>query len=349
MKKKNIAILFGGASAEYLISLQSAYAVITHLDTDKYVPVLVGVTKQGHWFHYRGDAEDILSDTWCDPKYCVQAFISPYRKNTGLVEFDTDGPNFTKLDAAFPIMHGSFGEDGTVQGLLELAGIPIVGCGTLASAICMDKDVAHKLAAREGIAVPPSMTFARKADLGEIKATAEALGYPVFVKPVKAGSSFGISKVVDFSSLPVAVEEALKYDTRIILEKEIEGFEVGCAVLGNDELTVGELDEVELKRGFFDYREKYNLITAKIHVPARISAEKASEVKQIASKLYRLFRCSGFARIDFFVDLNGKILFNEVNTIPGFTTHSRYPAMMKSAGLDFGTVVNKLIEMAVAP
>lgn len=167
-KEKHCHSLWRGV-AEYLISLQSAYAVITHLDTDKYVPVLVGVTKQGHWFHYRGDAEDILSDTWCDPKYCVQAFISPCRKNTGLVEFGADGPTFTQLDVAFPIMHGSFGEDGTVQGLLELAGIPIVGCGTLASAICMDKDVAHKLAAREGIAFPPSMTFARKADLGKSK------------------------------------------------------------------------------------------------------------------------------------------------------------------------------------
>ena len=216
----------------------------------------MGVTKQGHWFHYCGDAEDILSDTWCDPKHCAQAFISPCLKNTGLVEFDTDGPNFIKLDAAFPIMHGSFGEDGTVQGLLELVGIPIVGCGTLASTICMDKDIEHKLAAREGIAVPPSMTFVRKVDIGVVKTTAEILGYhPVFIKPVKAGSSFGVSKVVDFSSLPAAVEEAFKYDKQIILEKAIEGFELGCAILGNDELTIGDLDEVELTRGFFDYRE----------------------------------------------------------------------------------------------
>lgn len=348
MKKKMLAILFGGLSSEYSVSLQSAHAVIAHLDTEKYEPVLVGITKQGHWFRYRGSEEAILHDKWCKPKYCTHAVISPSRGDAGLVEFGEEGAVFTKPDAAFPVMHGPFGEDGTIQGLLELAGIPVVGCGTTASAICMDKDAAHRIVRSSGIKVPESKVFSNSAPFEEIETAATSLRYPVFVKPARAGSSFGVSRVVSAEGLATAVAEAFGHDRRIILEEAIAGFEVGCAVLGCDELTIGALDEVELAGGFFDFTEKYNLVTSRIHVPARLPEEKASEIKRAGADIYKLLGCSGFARVDMFATPDGRIVFNEVNTIPGFTVHSRYPAMMKAIGLDFATMLDRLIETAVA-
>jgi len=309
----------------------------------------VGITQQGHWFRYRGDAARILDDTWCNPHHCTPAFISPCRQHAGLVEFGTGVTVFTRLDAAFPVMHGTFGEDGTVQGLLELAGIPIVGCGTLASAACMDKNVAHKPLQAAGIAVPQSATFGGSTDFTEIEAAAKALGFPLFVKPVRAGSSFGVSRVANATGLAGAVQKAFLYDDHLLLEEAIDGFEVGCAVLGNKDLTIGALDEIELAGGFFDYTEKYNLVTSKIHVPARLPAEKTDEIKQIAANIYRLLGCKGFARVDMFVTPEGRVVFNEVNTVPGFTPHSRYPTMMQAVGLDFTAVVDRLVTLAVAP
>ena len=347
MNKKTIGILFGGMSAEYHISLQSAHAVITHLNTERIEPVLIGVNRLGHWFRYHGSVDHILDDTWCNPKYCTPAVISPCRKNAGLIEYGTKGTAFSRLDAAFPIMHGPFGEDGTVQGLIELAGIPLVGCGTLASASCMDKDMAHRLAASVGIAVPKSASFDSTVPFVEIEKAVETLSYPLFVKPVRAGSSFGVSKVMTKDDISEAVQEAFRYDTRILLEKCIEGFEVGCAVMGNEDLLVGELDEVELTGGFFDYTEKYNLVTSRIHVPARLSFDKTEEVKETAKAIYRALGCKGFARVDMFVTPENRVLFNEVNTIPGFTAHSRFPSMMKAAGMSFEMVIERLIETAV--
>lgn len=346
MDKKNIAILFGGMSAEYPISLQSAHAVITHLDTDKYTPILVGITQNGEWLRYRGGAEAILNDSWNTSASCTPAFISPCRRSAGLVELGA-ATVFTRLDAAFPVMHGPLGEDGTVQGLLELAGIPIVGCGTTASALCMDKDIAHLLVQSTGVTVPASHSFSRGAAPEKIHAAASTLGYPLFVKPVRAGSSFGISQVENETELDAAVHAAFAYDTRILLEVAVEGFEVGCAVLGDETLTIGEPDEVELASGFFNFDEKYSLATSRIHVPARVAPEKREQLKQTAAAIYRRLGCSGFARVDMFLRPTGEIVFSEVNTIPGFTPHSRYPGMMKAAGLDFATLVERLLEAAV--
>lgn len=345
--KKVVAVLFGGASPEYSVSLQSAHAVITHIDTDKYLPVPIGITKEGHWFRYGGAVVNLLSDTWCDPEYCTPAFISPCRQNAGLVELSGGAPVFTKLDAVFPVMHGRFGEDGTMQGLIELAGIPIVGCGTAASAVCMDKELSHRLVHSAGMEAPSSVTFSRGAAFGEIEAAARSLGWPVFVKPVRAGSSFGISRVASASELPGAVNGAFQYDTQIIVEELISGFEVGCAVIGGDELIIGEPDEIELAGGFFDYTEKYGLITSKIHVPARVAPEMTEKIKETAARIYRTLGCSGFARVDQFLTSGGRLVFNEVNTVPGFTTHSRFPAMLSAAGLSFGTVIDMLIGTAV--
>ena len=348
-QKLNVAILFGGCSPEYSVSLESAHAVISHLDPSKYTPVLIGISPSGQWFHYTGPVEDIAQDKWLDPAHCASAVISPSRGDRELLVLETEGVRKIHLDAAFPVLHGRNGEDGTVQGLLELAGIPVVGCGVLSSALCMDKDRAHRLVGAAGVTVPTSYVLRREEDPGQAEVYAETLGFPLFVKPVRAGSSYGITKVNEQRQLMDAVKLAFEYDDQIILEECISGFEVGCAVLGNEALTVGEVDEIELSDGFFDFTEKYTLKTSSIHVPARIAPEKAREIKETAKCIYRTLDCRGFARVDMFLDDRGRIVFNEVNTIPGFTSHSRYPSMMKAAGMSFEQVISAVIELAVRP
>lgn len=347
MKRLNIAILFGGCSPEYSVSLQSAHSVIQHIDTDKYIPVLIGISSKGEWYRFDGDIEKIAGDTWCNPSDCLPAMISPDRGAHALLVFYPDKVTKLLIDAAFPVLHGKNGEDGTVQGLLELAGIPLVGCGTLSSALCMDKERAHKLASASGVAVPDSFVLKKNRDAEIALTQAEHLGYPLFVKPVRAGSSYGITKVTDWHDLPAAIKLAFEYDNEVIIEKSITGFEVGCAVMGNDELTVGEVDEIELSDGFFNFTEKYTLKTSAIHVPARIPKEKAEEIKQTAKIIYQALGCRGFARVDMFLDARGRVVFNEVNTIPGFTSHSRYPNMMKAVGIPFEQVISRVIELAV--
>ena len=348
MKKYNVAVLFGGFSPEYSVSLESAHAVITHMDRTQYSPVLIGISPKGNWFHFTGAVEKIKLDTWNNPDDCAPALVSPDRDAPGLLVQTTADMEKIPLDAAFPVLHGRNGEDGTVQGLFELAGIPLVGCGVLASALCMDKDRAHKLAQAAGITIPLSTVLTKKARKEEAFTCAEKLGYPLFVKPVRAGSSYGITRVAERGGLSAALELAFAYDDHIILEEAISGFEVGCAVLGNDTLTVGELDEIELADGFFDFTEKYTLKTSAIHVPARISPAKTAEMKEAARRIYKALGCQGFARVDLFLDKDGRVVFNEVNTIPGFTAHSRYPSMMKAVGMSFEQVISSVIELAVS-
>jgi D-alanine---D-serine ligase len=253
------------------------------------------------------------------------------------------------IDLAFPVLHGKNGEDGTLQGLLEMAGIPFVGCGTLASAVCMDKDVAHRLVRAAGIKTPKSAVITKKAAYEELNELTKALAFPLFVKPANAGSSFGITKAGGPEELAAAVAEAFVHDKKVVIEEAVEGFEVGCAVMGNDELTVGEVDEIELSSGFFDYTEKYMLKTARIFMPARISVKTAERIKHTAARVYRALGCRGMARVDMFLTPGNRIVFNEVNTIPGFTSHSRYPNMMSGIGLGFGEVLDKLIALAEEP
>lgn len=347
MKKLNIAVIFGGLSPEYNISLESAHSVIGHMDTEKYTPILIGISSKGDWFRFDGDIEKIAKDTWCNSSDCIPAALSPNRTAHTLLVFHPDRTEVIPIDAAFPVLHGRNGEDGTVQGLFELTGIPLVGCGTLSSALCMDKDRAHQLVHAAGIPVPDSFVLEKNMDAGKALAQAEGIGYPLFVKPIRNGSSFGITKVIDRHELPAAIKLAFSYDDQVIIEKNITGFEVGCAIMGNDDLTVGEVDEIELSSGFFDFTEKYTLKTSAIHVPARISKEKAEEIKQTASVIYRVLGCRGFARVDMFLDAYGTIVFNEVNTIPGFTSHSRFPNMMKAIGISFEQVISRVIELAV--
>ncbi len=353
MKKITLAVLFGGSSTEYEISLQSAHALLTHLDRDRYEPVLLGITRDGRWLLYQGPVDALLDDTWhTDARHTVPAVISPDRGVHGLLLIAPAGPSTRYLDAAFPVLHGKNGEDGTVQGLLELAGIPVVGCGVLASALCMDKDVAHRLVQAAGVAVPPSILFRAGEGLDTLPERTASLTYPLFVKPARAGSSFGITKVEEPGVLAEAVTAALAHDSKVVIEEAVPGFEVGCAVLGNEVLTVGHVDEIELSGGFFNYTEKYGLITSSIHMPARISQEKETEI-QVTAQLDALPGAGGnpafygFARVDLFLTPDGRIVFNEVNTIPGFTAHSRYPNMMRSIGLEFGPLLDRLIGLAV--
>ncbi len=347
MDLKNIAIIFGGCSSEYEVSLQSAAAVLRSLDSDLYNAVKVGITRNGQWFLFKGDESAIEDGTWTHGD-CVPAFISPDRKTHGLIVMEgKTGTSSIYLDGAFPVLHGKFGEDGTVQGLLALAGIPCIGCGVLASALCMDKFIAHQLAELAGVRVPRAVVLERMGNAAYFEEQTGHLHYPLFVKPVCAGSSFGITKVEKKEALPDAIVAAFAHDTRVIVEEAVQGFEVGCAVMGNDELLVGEVDEIELSDGFFNYEEKYTLKSSKIHMPARIDALTAVRIKETARLLYRTLMCSGFARVDMFLTPENEIVFNEINTIPGFTSHSRYPNMMKGAGLSFEETVNRIVKQEV--
>ena len=347
MKRMTVAVLFGGCSPEYDVSLNSAYSIISAIDRDKYTVILIGITRQGEWYTYSGSVEDIPEDKWHADKNCLKRAAISSSKGEGLLEFEGGQVTATKLDAVFPVLHGRYGEDGTVQGLCELAGIPVVGSGAAASALCMDKDRAHKLVSLAGIRVPKSVCFEYPPSESELMEAVRELNTPVFVKPVKAGSSFGITKVENHEELGEAVRAALEYDNAVIIEESIGGFETGCAVVGNDDLMTGRIDEIELAHGFFDYEEKYTLKTSKIHMPARIDAETEKRLQEAAKTIYRALGCRGYARVDIFLTKEREIVFNEANTIPGFTSHSRFPNMMKGVGVGFGELVGMLIELGL--
>ena len=315
------------------------------MDRSRYSPVPVGITPEGRWLYYTGDLDAIPDGRWQDGP-CIPCTLCLDRESRTLLLLD-GSRNTLSLDAAFPVLHGKNGEDGTLQGLLELAGVPVIGCGVLSSALCMDKDRSHKLAALAGVKVPRSAVFPRGTSVDELQRAAQTLGYPLFVKPVRAGSSFGVSMVRAPEELAEAAACAFANDRELLLEEAIPGFEVSCAVLGTESLTVGAVDEIELSQGFFDFEEKYTLKTSAIHCPARIPAEKTAEIRQAAQTIYRALDCKGFARVDLFLTPEGSIIFNEVNTIPGFTAHSRYPNMMRAAGLDFTALISRIIETEV--
>ena len=347
MSKKTVAVLFGGQSSEYSVSLQSALSVLKNIDREKYEVIPIGITVSGDWYRFTGDLERIGEDAWWENVgELIPVAVSVSRSTRGFLELD--GPKWRRLpvDAVFPVLHGKNGEDGTVQGLFELAGVPIIGCGTLSSALCMDKERAHVLARAAGVAVPKSLSF-NAGNKSKAMARAGRIGYPMFVKPVRAGSSYGVTKVERPEDLQKAVDEALRYDDRGVMEQAIPGFEVGCAVMGRDKLIVGRVDEIELAGGFFDFKEKYETETAKIHMPARIDPATEKRIVNAAKTVYRALDCSGFARVDMFLTPDGEIVFNEVNTIPGLTSHSRFPGMMRGIGMDFSDMLSELLEMYI--
>lgn len=347
MKKATVAVLFGGCSTEYEVSLSSAAAIIEHLDRDRYHIVTVGITRNGQWLLYKGEVEGIRDDSWHAHPDCSPACISPSREVRGLIEFISTEFRIIPIDVVFPVLHGKNGEDGTVQGLLELSGIPFVGCGTLSSAICMDKDIAHTLVCNAGIATPDSITLHEGDSIDKAAVDAARLGFPLYVKPAKSGSSFGITKAFDEGELIDGIKLALSHDDKVVIERHIQGFEVGCAVLGHTDPIVGEVDEIEIAGHFFDHHEKYSLETSSIHLPARIGADISAKVKETALKIYRTLGCKGLARVDMFLTSEGGLVFNEVNTMPGFTSTSRYPNMLRSIGISYAEILDRLVAHAL--
>ena len=344
--RKRVAVIFGGHSSEYEVSLQSAFSVLQNINENKFEVFPVGITREGEWYHYTGGLEQIRDNSWGEEKENLHSVaVSQSRPAPGFLVFDGDGCRRIPVDLVLPVLHGRNGEDGTLQGLFELAGIPVAGCGTLSSALCMDKDRAHKLVGLAGIAVPKAVAFRQADQEAACRKVKESLSCPLFVKPLRAGSSLGITRITKMQELFSAVEFAFTYDTEVIVEEEVDGSEVGCAILGDEVLTVGRVDEVALSGSFFDYTEKYTLQSSRIYMPARVERKTEERIQETAVAIYRTLGCSGFARVDMFYTSSGEIVFNEVNTIPGFTSHSRYPNMMKGIGLSFTEVLDKLLSL----
>lgn len=344
--RKRIAVIFGGHSSEYEVSLQSAFSVLQNINENKFEVFPVGITREGEWYHYTGGLEQIRDNSWAEKKENLHSVaVSQSRPAPGFLVFDGEGCRRIPVDLVLPVLHGRNGEDGTLQGLFELAGIPVAGCGTLSSALCMDKDRAHKLVGLAGIAVPKAVAFRQADQEAACRKVKESLSCPLFVKPLRAGSSLGITRITKMQELFSAVEFAFTYDTEVIVEEEVDGSEVGCAILGDEVLTVGRVDEVALSGSFFDYTEKYTLQSSRIYMPARVERKTEERIQETAVAIYRTLGCSGFARVDMFYTSSGEIVFNEVNTIPGFTSHSRYPNMMKGIGLSFTEVLDKLLSL----
>lgn len=350
MSRLRLGVLFGGVSSEHEVSLVSGASVLRNVPQDKYDVVMIGITRDGRWYRYTGDIEKIPTGQW-EGEHCIPAAILPDRSVHGLAVFHPDHVENIRLDVVFPVLHGKNGEDGTMQGLMELAGIPCVGCGTMSSADCMDKTVTRTLLEQAGIAgVKWEKVMCYEMDhFDRIAEKIEArLHYPVFVKPANAGSSVGISKAGDRDSLRKAFEIAFAHDRKIIVEEAVIGDEVECAVLGNDDPMVSVIGEIVPVAEFYDYNAKYKDGTTALYIPARLEEEVAKEIQKIARQAFLALGCSGFARVDFFVRKSDrKILLNEPNTIPGFTDISMYPKLMEYSGIPYGELIDRLIRLAM--
>ena len=350
MSKKKVALLFGGVSSEHEVSCMSVASVYENIDREKYDPQLLGITKGGEWFLYSGDIENVRQNKWTeDAKNLKRAFICPDRSVHGIMA--EEGPAMLphRIDAVFPVLHGRNGEDGSMQGLLEIAGIPYVGCRVLSSALCMDKDVCHAVLKNAGVPQVKWLTFMKGCDLGEaFGAVTAELGYPVFVKPANAGSSVGITKAKSEAELDAAFDLAFANDRKIIVEAAVKNpIEVECAVFGNGELTVGGPGEIVPADEFYSYDAKYFNAESKLYIPARLSEEKAEEIRETAKRAYRVLGCRGLTRVDFLVDREtGEVVLNEPNTLPGFTNISMYPKLMMAAGMSYKGLISGLIELA---
>lgn len=352
MERKKIAVLFGGCSSEHEVSRVSAASVIRNLPKEKYEPILIGITKDGRWYLYNGPLEALEDGSWELNKGNRTAFPSPDRSIGGIAVRGPDGFQTVPVDCVFPVLHGKNGEDGTVQGLLELSGIPFVGCKTLSSAVCMDKAVTHTLLSAAGIKQANYLWFFShkyKTGAEKIKRKISArLGYPVFVKPANAGSSIGVSKVSCEEELDQAVAKAAHEDEKIVIEEAVTGQEIECAVLGNLEPEAAPMvGEISASAQFYDYDDKYKSGKSRLFIPARLDPAAAEELRSAAVRAYWILGCKGFARVDFFVRGGKEILLNELNTIPGFTSISMYPKLWEASGLPYGELLDRLIQLAM--
>ncbi len=347
MNKIKLGVIFGGKSSEYGVSLHSAGSLLRQIDAAKYEVVMIGITKEGDWYRYVGSVDALEHDEWqqgdCTP--CVLT-------RQGLLMLAQGSYTCEPLDCVFPVLHGKNGEDGTIQGLLEIMEIPYVGCDHMSSAICMDKEMTHIIAEHAGIPCAPYRCIYESdpRSLEEIfEEASTALGLPLFIKPCNAGSSYGVHRVDTLAEFVQGMKDAFYHDGKgkVILEQTIEGFEIGCAVMGNRELTVGSVDEIEIQGSFFDYEGKYEMKDAAIYCPARIDEELFQQARALAARAYRAMNCKGMTRVDMFVTPQHTIVFNELNTIPGFTATSRYPSMMQAVGIGFGELIDRLVALAM--
>lgn len=350
--KKNVCVIFGGRSPEHDISLKSAHSVIDNLDSEKYNIYTVGITKDGQWYLYSGDSASMEKDGWLnDEKELKKAFISPDRAERALYVFDGEGCEKIRLDVVFPVLHGENGEDGTIQGLLELSGIPYVGMGVLSSAAAMDKAYTKIIFKDAGIP-QADWVCVRKREIAEDMARVceeieEKLGYPCFVKPCNTGSSVGVGKAHDRAELEAALFEAAKFDRKILVEEFIDGHEVECAVLGNDSIETSCVGEIIPAVEFYDFDAKYTSGTTVLKIPAEIPEETSDCIKKYAAKAFEALDGTGLTRADFFVRYaDGSVVINEVNTMPGFTDISMYPKLMIAGGRSYAGLLDELITLA---
>lgn len=339
----NLLILFGGKSGEHDVSCLSAQSVLNNISKEKYNIITVGITKEGHWFKTDATPEEIASGKWTELDN-TPAYISPDPSHHGLI---LNG-EIVKIDVIFPVMHGDFCEDGCIQGLFELSGIPYVGPGVLASSAAMDKSATKLFAASVGIPQADWLVLNAPFDASMIKAVEEKFSYPVFIKPCNAGSSLGVSKATNAKELETAIKEAAKVDGKILCEEFINGKEVECAVLGNLEPKASTVGEIIACNEFYDYNAKYVDNASILNIPATISAETMKNIQKYAVDIFKALGCRGLSRVDFFVHKEtGEIYFNEINTLPGFTAISMYPKLWGFDGIPYNALIDKLIELAL--
>jgi D-alanine-D-alanine ligase len=351
MRKLNIAILFGGKSTEHEVSLQSAKNIITAIDKEKYEITLIGIDKKGQW--YLCDQKDYLANEH-NPKeirlkHTGIAVVFQMGKDAEQLLCFAEKSYTKSIDVVFPILHGAYGEDGTVQGLLRLANLPCVGPSLLGSGIGMDKDVTKRLLREAGIPIARSFTFHEweQKDI-DVDAVVAELGMPIFVKPANLGSSVGITKVKNREQFLDAIQEAFSFDYKIIIEECIEGQEIECAVLGNEHPSASALGAVIPQQEFYSYAAKYiDEKGADIQIPAEIPSGMVTVIQKLAIKAFRVLCCEGMARVDFFVTKENKVFINEINTIPGFTKISMYPKLWEFSGVSYGQLIDRLIDLAI--
>ena len=351
MSKVRVGIIFGGRSAEHEVSLQSARNIVDALDRARFEPVLIGIDKTGHW-HLNDTSNFLLNQE--NPALIAlnqsnrELAVVPGKTNQQLVE--TSGTGLLEhVDVIFPIVHGTLGEDGCLQGLLRMADLPFVGSDVLGSAVCMDKDISKRLLRDAGIAVTPFITLTRSnAARTSFEAAVNKLGLPMFVKPANQGSSVGVSKVGDEAEYFAAVELALGFDEKVLVESAVKGREIECAVLGNENPIASGCGEIVVSSGFYSYDSKYiDDQAAQVVVPADISQEASERIRGLAIEAFEVLGCSGLARVDVFLTEEGEVLINEINSLPGFTRISMYPKLWQAAGMSYSELVSRLIELAL--
>lgn len=352
MNRKNVAVIFGGKSSEHEVSRVSVTMVLNNINKEKYNVYMIGITKQGQWYLYEGDICLIADGSWETSGKTTPAFIAPDAALHGMVIMRESGAETVRLDVAYPVMHGRNGEDGTIQGLCELAQIPYIGCDVASSAVCMDKSLTNIVLEHGGIPQAKFLWFyhryfERHIDrcLNEIE---DKLGYPCFVKPANAGSSVGISKCTSHREIMDAVRLAAQYDEKIVVEEGIDGREVEIAVLGNEDPITSVVGEIIPAAEWYDYDAKYNDESSRLVIPANLKPETVELIKKRAVQAYKVLGCSGLARVDFLVrKSDGEPLLNEPNTLPGFTQISMYPKLFEASGISNSELIDRIIDYAI--